>query len=59
MSTPIKVGVVGAGGRMGGTVCGAVAADPALRLVAAVDPKAVGQQVHGIAIAGAARHFPR
>ena len=55
MSTPIKVGVVGAGGRMGATVCGAVAADPALRLVAAVDPKAVGQQVHGIAIAGELR----
>ena len=55
MSTPIKVGVVGAGGRMGTTVCGAVAADPALRLVAAVDPKAVGQQVHGIAIAGELR----
>ena len=55
MSTPIKVGVVGAGGRMGATVCGAVAADPALRLVAAVDPKAVGQEVHGIAIAGELR----
>jgi 4-hydroxy-tetrahydrodipicolinate reductase len=55
MSTPIKVGVVGAGGRMGATVCGAVEADPALQLVAAVDPKAVGQQVHGIAIAGELR----
>ena len=55
MSTPIKVGVVGAGGRMGATVCGAVAADPVLRLVAAVDPKAVGHEVHGIAIAGELR----
>ena len=48
---PIKVGVFGAGGRMGATVCDAVAADPALQLVAAVDPAAAGQSVHGIAIA--------
>ena len=34
----IRVGVFGAGGRMGSTVCGAVAADPELTLVAAVDP---------------------
>ena len=34
----IKVGVFGAGGRMGSTVCAAVAADPELELVAAVDP---------------------
>jgi 4-hydroxy-tetrahydrodipicolinate reductase len=34
----IRVGVFGAGGRMGSTVCGAVAADPELELVAAVDP---------------------
>jgi len=33
----IRVGVVGAGGRMGATVCAAVAADPALQLVAAID----------------------
>ncbi len=33
----IRVGVVGAAGRMGATVCAAVAADPALQLVAAVD----------------------
>lgn len=33
----IRVGVVGAAGRMGATVCAAVAADPALSLVAAVD----------------------
>lgn len=33
----IRVGVVGAAGRMGATVCAAVAADPALELVAAVD----------------------
>ncbi len=34
----IKVGVFGAGGRMGSTVCQAVAADPDLELVTAVDP---------------------
>lgn len=47
----IAVGVFGAGGRMGSTVCDAVAADPDLELVAAVDPHAVGQQVHGITVA--------
>ena len=34
----IRVGVFGAGGRMGSTVCQAVADDPDLELVAAVDP---------------------
>jgi 4-hydroxy-tetrahydrodipicolinate reductase len=34
----INVGVFGAGGRMGSTVCRAVAADPQLDLVVAVDP---------------------
>jgi 4-hydroxy-tetrahydrodipicolinate reductase len=34
----IRVGVFGAGGRMGSTVCRAIAADPTLELVAAVDP---------------------
>ena len=33
----IRVGVVGAAGRMGATVCAAVAADNDLELVAAVD----------------------
>jgi 4-hydroxy-tetrahydrodipicolinate reductase len=49
MST-IRVGVVGAGGRMGATVCDAVATDPALRLVAAVDPQQAGRVVHGLTI---------
>lgn len=40
---------------MGTTVCGAVAADPALDLVAAVDTRAAGGEVHGIAIAGELR----
>ncbi len=47
----VRVGVVGAGGRMGMTVCDAVAADAELELVAAVDPGAAGSVVHGIAIA--------
>jgi 4-hydroxy-tetrahydrodipicolinate reductase len=34
----LRVGVFGAGGRMGSTVCRAVAGDPDLELVAAVDP---------------------
>lgn len=37
-----KVGVFGAGGRMGRTVCAAVAAEPSLGLVAAVDPYHAG-----------------
>jgi 4-hydroxy-tetrahydrodipicolinate reductase len=47
----IKVGVFGAGGRMGSTVCAAVAGDPALALAAAVDPHHAGidlRQVTGI-----------
>jgi len=37
-----RVAVFGAGGRMGATVCAAVAADPDLELVAAVDPHHAG-----------------
>lgn len=37
-SMAIRVGVLGAGGRMGSEVCAAVAGDPDLELVAAVDP---------------------
>ncbi|MDQ1404145.1 MAG: 4-hydroxy-tetrahydrodipicolinate reductase [Actinomycetota bacterium] len=47
----IKVGVFGAGGRMGSTVCRAVADDPGLELTAAVDPHHAGidlRQVTGI-----------
>ena len=51
----IRVGVVGAGGRMGAMVCDAVSADPALELVAAVDPKSSGAIVHDITIAGELR----
>ena len=39
------VGVFGAAGRMGATVCGAVHDDPDLTLVAAVDPGAAGETV--------------
>ena len=38
----LRVGVFGAGGRMGSTVCRAVDGDPALELVAAVDPHHAG-----------------
>ena len=47
----IKVGVVGAGGRMGRTICTAVSGDAALELVAAIDPRAAGQEVDGLTIA--------
>ncbi|MGH9028046.1 MAG: 4-hydroxy-tetrahydrodipicolinate reductase, partial [Acidimicrobiales bacterium] len=38
----LRVGVVGAGGRMGREVCRAVEGDPQLELVAAVDPRTEG-----------------
>ncbi|MFL5798534.1 MAG: 4-hydroxy-tetrahydrodipicolinate reductase [Actinomycetota bacterium] len=47
----IPVGVLGANGRMGRTVCAAIAADPDLELVAAVDRVAVGERVEGVTIA--------
>jgi 4-hydroxy-tetrahydrodipicolinate reductase len=42
---------------MGATVCAAVAADPALELVAAVDPHSAGDTVEGIVIAGEPKAF--
>jgi 4-hydroxy-tetrahydrodipicolinate reductase len=51
----IKVGVFGAAGRMGSTVCGAVAEDPVLELVAAVDPFHSGldlRRVTGVDVRG-------
>ena len=51
----LRVGVFGAGGRMGATVCRAVSADPDLDLVAAVDPSYAGldlRQVAGVDAAG-------
>jgi 4-hydroxy-tetrahydrodipicolinate reductase len=44
-----KVAVLGAGGRMGREVCRAVAGDPELSLVAAVDPSAAGRRVGELA----------
>ena len=38
----IRVGVFGAGGRMGSTVCRAVSEAPDMELVAAVDPVHAG-----------------
>ncbi|HEY6567560.1 MAG TPA: 4-hydroxy-tetrahydrodipicolinate reductase [Actinomycetota bacterium] len=46
----IRVGVVGAAGRMGREVCRAVAADPDIELVAAVDPHGADSTVEGLAI---------
>jgi 4-hydroxy-tetrahydrodipicolinate reductase len=44
----MRVGVFGAGGRMGATVCRAVANDPDLELVAAVDPHHSGLDVRQV-----------
>ena len=46
----IRVGVVGAGGRMGREVARAVGADPEMDLVAAIDPKAAGDVVEGVTV---------
>ncbi|MDY7101393.1 MAG: 4-hydroxy-tetrahydrodipicolinate reductase [Actinomycetota bacterium] len=48
----LRVGVIGAGGRMGATVCDAVTADPDTELVAAVDPSATGRTAAGVEIVG-------
>jgi 4-hydroxy-tetrahydrodipicolinate reductase len=45
---PLRVGVFGAGGRMGSTVCQAVVGDPDLELVAAVDPHHAGIDVRQV-----------
>lgn len=37
---------------MGATVCDAVAADPELELVAAVDPLHAGESIHGVVVSG-------
>ena len=50
----VRVGVFGAGGKMGSTVCGAVLRDPDLELVAAVDPHHAGLDVSRFAGSGAA-----
>jgi 4-hydroxy-tetrahydrodipicolinate reductase len=45
-----RIGVFGAGGRMGRTVCAAVAAEPTLELVAAVDPYHAGIDLQQLGI---------
>jgi 4-hydroxy-tetrahydrodipicolinate reductase len=47
-----RVGVVGAGGRMGQEVCRAVSDSPDMELVAAVDPAHVGDDAGGRTIVG-------
>jgi 4-hydroxy-tetrahydrodipicolinate reductase len=47
MSARLRVAVLGAGGRMGATVCEAVSADADLGLVAAVDPGRAGTPTAG------------
>ncbi len=49
--TRIRVGVVGAAGRMGRAACTAVAEHPRLELVTAVDPAAAGQSMAGVTVA--------
>jgi 4-hydroxy-tetrahydrodipicolinate reductase len=49
----IKVGVFGAGGRMGSTVCKAVVADAELELVAAVDPYHADIDLRQLGVEGA------
>ena len=51
----IRVGVVGAGGRMGDTVCAAVAMDQHLELVAAVHPRLAGETRYGVTVSSELR----
>ena len=48
LKTMLRVGVLGAAGRMGRTVCEAVNGDPDLQLAAAVDPAGKGQALEGL-----------
>ena len=48
----IRVGVVGAGGRMGRSICAALVADDAVELVAAISPRLVGQEIGGVTVSG-------
>jgi len=51
----MRVGVVGAGGRMGRAVCAAVGAAEDLELVAAVSPRVAGEEIAGVVVAGELR----
>jgi 4-hydroxy-tetrahydrodipicolinate reductase len=53
----IRVGVFGAGGRMGRTVSQAVIEDPELELVAAVDPQHAGIDLDQIGLHGTGLHM--
>ncbi len=48
----VRVGVFGAGGRMGSTVCQAIHDAPDLELVAAVDPFHAGIDLHQLGVSG-------
>lgn len=54
---PLRVGVNGAAGRMGATVCAAVVLDPALELVAAVDAHGAGAVVEGLTVSADRQAF--
>lgn len=56
-ASPIRVGVLGAGGRMGTSICAAVSVDPALSLVAAVGRSSIGQTRSGVTISGDLKAF--
>lgn len=56
-AAPIRVGVLGAGGRMGTSICAAVSVDPALSLVAAVGRSSVGQIRSGVTISSDLKAF--
>jgi 4-hydroxy-tetrahydrodipicolinate reductase len=53
----IRVGVFGAAGRMGRTVCEAVAGDPDLELVAAVDPLHAGLELRSLGAIDSTLHL--
>src|SRR5260370_21503689 len=53
----IRVGVFGAGGRVGSTVCGAVSEAPEMELAAAVDPVHAGAESGEIRLAAEAHQL--
>ena len=53
----IRVGVCGAGGRMGATACRAITGDDELELVAAVDPSVASEIVGGVTVAADVAEF--
>ena len=53
----IRVGVLGAAGRMGREVCRAVAAADDLELIAAVDPNNAGLEAEGLLVSATVEHL--